>query len=632
MTETRASVAFFMHDLSGGGVERMRLRLAAGLAARGHAVTLIVQMARGSLREAVPSCIDLVDLGSPHTWACVRPLAAVLRKRRPDFLVSSLDHNNIAALCARIMAGGATRVVICQHNALSAEARTGWRYRAVPFLYRALARWADGIIAVSQGVADDLAATAGLPRPRIDVIYNPITTDTHECGDTVPPHPWLANPAIPVFLFVGRLVTQKDPFLLVHAFARRLRTGEARLILLGDGPLLFALQQAVSDLGIGHAVHFAGFVADPRPWMAHAAALVLSSRHEGFGNVIVEAFLCGTPVIATDCPFGPGEILAGGRFGWLVPVGDAAALAAAMADNARASFPKARLLARAQGFSVTACVVRHQALFERILRRCRRYVFGLSFSRLDALGVCACMTRAAPEGGVRLVVTPNLDHVRMLRARPEFADACQAADIVCPDGFLVALYARLRGAGCGPRVTGCEIFHVLAQSAPTHRRRVLIVAEGEATAAALRQWADARDLDAVWDAVAAPPRLLDDAEGQQKLVQYVANYAPDILVLTLGAPVSEIFLHRHRSSLRACWALCCGQAVRVELGLAWRAPAWLGRANLEWAWRLVHEPKRLAPRYLRDALAAPMLVLEDLRNAARQRQDFDAKLGDQPGM
>ncbi len=632
MTETRASVAFFMHDLSGGGVERMRLRLAAGLAAHGHAVTLIVQSARGALLAEIPPGIDLVDLANPHTWSAVRPLAAVLRKRRPDILVSSLDHNNIAALCARILAGGTTRVVICQHNALSAEAATGWRYRAVPFLYRALARWADGIVAVSQGVADDLAKTAHLPRARINVIYNPITSDADSRRGAAPPHPWLANPAIPAFLFVGRLVAQKDPFLLLRAFALRLRAGDARLILLGEGPLLSALQRAASDLDIGHAVHFAGFVADPKPWMTHASALVLSSRHEGFGNVIVEAFFCGTPVIATDCPFGPGEILAGGRFGWLVPVGDAAALAAAMADNARASFSAARLLARAQGFSVAACVVRHQALFERILRRCRREVFGLSFSRLDAVGVGACMTRATPDHGVRLVVTPNVDHVRMLRVWPEFADACRAADIVCPDGFLVALYARLRGAGCGPRVTGCDIFHVLAENAIEHRRKVLVVAEGETTAAALRRWAHARDLGAVWGAVAAPPRLLDDAEGQQTLVQHVASFAPDILVMTLGAPVSEIFVDRHRSALPPCWALCCGQAVRVELGLAWRAPAWLGRVNLEWAWRLMHEPKRLAPRYLRDVLSAPVLVLSDLREAAQQRRDFDGNLGDQLGV
>jgi exopolysaccharide biosynthesis WecB/TagA/CpsF family protein len=418
----------------------------------------------------------------------------------------------------------------------------------------------------------------------------------------------------------------------LRAFALRLRAGAARLILLGEGPLLSALQQEAADLEISHAVHFAGFVANPRPWMTNASALVLSSRYEGFGNVIIEAFFCGTPVIATDCPFGPGEILAGGRFGWLVPVGDAAGMAAAMTDNARASFSPARLLSRAEAFSVTACVVRHQALFERILRRCRRRPFGLAFSQLDATSICARMLDVALDGNMRTVMPQNLDTLRLIRHRPEYAEASRAADITCADGFPVALYARLRGVGSGPRVTGCDIFHVLADSARKHRRRVLVVAEGPRTADALHRWADARDLGSLWHAVVAPPRLLDDPEGQQSLVQCVARCAPDILVMTLGAPASEIFVHRHRSSLRARWALCCGQAVRVELGLAWRAPAWLGRLNLEWAWRLMHEPKRLAPRYLRDALATPMLVMADLREAASQPRDFEGALGDQLGM
>jgi len=607
------AIALFMHDLSGGGVERMRLRLADGLLRQGHAVTLIVQYARGSLKAEIPHGVELVELGHARTWGSVIRLAKVLRERRPDILLSSLDHNNIAALCARLLAGGRTRLVICQHNALSAEAVIGWRYRVVPPLYRLLSHFADGIVAVSVGVAADLSLTTGIRLGRLTVIHNPITDDAAELSPAEPPNPWFADPAVPVFLFVGRLVGQKDPALLLRSFALRLQHGPARLILLGEGPNLPALREQAQELGVSDAVHFAGFVADPRPWMAHATALVVPSQYEGFGNVIVEALSCGTPVIATDCPHGPNEILAGGRFGWLVPVGDAAALADAMRDDARASFPAPKLMKRAQTYSVSTCVARHQALFERILRpRPRRLLFGLAFSKMKADEVCARIVDQPPNGAVRLVVTPNLDHLRLLRQLPDFAKACNFAEIICPDGFPVAAYGRLRGVMAGGRVTGCDIFRLLANGAPTHRRKVLVVSESAETQLALQGWATARDLNDCWQSIVAPKNLLGDSAGRSRLLATIGAARPDILVMSLGAPVSEIFIYRHRSHLPPCWGLCCGQAVRVELGLDRRAPTALRRLNLEWAWRLMREPARLGPRYLRDALTFPIAIMADL--------------------
>jgi exopolysaccharide biosynthesis WecB/TagA/CpsF family protein len=605
-------IAFFIHDLSGGGVERMRLRLLPALAARGHTVYLIVQQAGGALAQLMPDGVSLVVLGQPRTSRSFVPLARWLRDHKPDVLVSSLDHNNIAAILARRMARVPTRLVICQHNALSAEWVLGWRYRLVPLLYRLLAGRADAVVAVSAGVAADLVTTAHLAEERITIIHNPVA------GDDIPAraamsvtYPWPDDVEIPTFVFAGRLVAQKDPVLLLEAFARRLHTGPARLIMLGDGEMQVVLERRAAELGIAGQLHFGGFVADPLPWIARATAFILTSRYEGFGNVIVEALACGTPVIAADCRHGPAEILDGGRFGRLVPVGDAVSFAGAMSENLRARFPAELLQERAAAFSVAECVRRHEELFDALVVPAPRTAFGLCFCGRNASDVAARMIGAPAGRRVRLVVTPNLEHIRLLQ-RPAFAAACRAADMVCADGFPVALYAWLRGAGPVRRVTGCDIFHHLAMRAAQDGRHVLLVAESGATAAVLADWIARCGLQQRWRIETAPNCLAVDAAGQQQLVAAVCAALPDILVMTLGAPVSEEFIARHQAELPPCWVLCIGQAVRVELGLARRAPTGMRRTGLEWAWRIHQEPARLGARYLRALAWFPFAVAADL--------------------
>jgi exopolysaccharide biosynthesis WecB/TagA/CpsF family protein len=616
-------IAFFMHDLSGGGVERMRIRLASALAARGHTVILIVQRCDGALTTSVPDCVSLVALGQLHTPYSVVPLARWLRVHRPDILISSLDHNNIAAILARALAMVPTRLVICQHNALSGQRALGWRYRLLPFLYRMLAHRADAVIAISAGVAMDLVNLARVGRSKITIIHNPVC-DGIPCQPAIPaPHAWLNDPKTPTFVFAGRLVAQKDPVLLLEAFAHRLRNGAARLIILGEGAMQPVLERRAEDLGIAGHVHFAGFVADTRPWIAPAAAFVLTSRYEGFANVLVEALACGTPIIAADCPHGPAEILENGRYGRLVPVGDIAAFAAAMDEDLRALFPPALLQDRASLFSVTECVRRHEALFGALLARRRRTAFGLSFSGAMASSVAAQMSGAPPDR-VRWVVTPNLEHIRLLR-RPSFAASCRAADIVCADGFPVALYAWLRGAAPLSRITGCDIFHQLALNATQHPRRVLVIAESRETASVLVRWIADRDLQERWYVETAKTDLADDAASQQSLVASVRAVQPEILVMTLGAPVSEEFVARYHAEMPPCWVLCVGQAVRVELGLVRRAPVLLRRCGLEWAWRVRQEPARLGVRYLRAASWFPVAVIADLLWCRRGPDDYQRK-------
>ncbi len=365
-------LAIFMHDLSGGGVERMRLALIAAFLGRGLRVTLLLHRRAGELSDAVPIGCEVVELGGRSTLGDVPALSRFLRRARPDLLMSSLDHNNVAALLAARLSRTGVPVVICQHNALSAEAGTmGWRYRAVPALYRLLAPRAAGIVAVSEGVADDMARATGLARDAITVIHNPVISAGFAARATEAlPEPWAGDPwmldrSVPLLVSAGRLVAQKDPETLLRAFA--LMPAHARLLLLGRGELQGALEALVAELGLGERVRFAGFQPNPLPFIARADAFVLASRYEGLGNVLVEALGCGTPVASTDCPHGPSEILEGGRHGALAPVGDAHALAAAMLQALRVPPDEASLRLRAEQFTVERAVARHLALFEHAL-------------------------------------------------------------------------------------------------------------------------------------------------------------------------------------------------------------------------------------------------------------------------
>ena len=198
---------------------------------------------------------------------------------------------------------------------------------------------ADAVVAVSDGVADDLAALAQLPRGRVRTIHNPVVgPDLARLAAETVEHPWFRAGGPPVVLSVGRLTVQKDHPTLLRAFARLRATRPARLVLLGGAARpertaewLAGLRGLAASLGVAGDVDLPGFVANPYPYMARSALFVLSSAWEGFANVLVEAMACGCPVVSTDCPSGPAEILDRGRYGPLVPVGDAEGLAGAMA-------------------------------------------------------------------------------------------------------------------------------------------------------------------------------------------------------------------------------------------------------------------------------------------------------------
>jgi glycosyltransferase involved in cell wall biosynthesis len=392
----RQHVAFFIRSLGadGAGAERVWLNLAAEFAARGHRVDLVLGRRTGYLAEAVPPDVRVVDLAVRSRWplvgallrdpvsagslapalaalpppwilAAVPALADYLVRERPDALLSALSYSNLAALWARERARVPVRVVISERNTLSvrsAHARD-WQWRVLP---KVEARWyprADAILAVSEGVADDLARTAGIARERITVTYNPVDIRAVEAAAREPvAHPWLRAGEPPVVLGVGKLKPQKGFDVLLRAFSR-VRSGRAaRLVILGEGPQRRALERLAREVGLtADDLALPGFVANPYAWMARSAVFALSSRWEGLPNALIEALACGCAVVSSDCPSGPAEILGAGRLGPLVPVDDAEALAAAIGRVLAAPGDPAPRQARARDFAIEKIAPRYLA-------------------------------------------------------------------------------------------------------------------------------------------------------------------------------------------------------------------------------------------------------------------------------
>jgi glycosyltransferase involved in cell wall biosynthesis len=336
-------IAVLIATMGSGGAERSMVRLAAGLARTGRPTDLVLGCrAEDAYADELSDDVRVVRLGASRALLSLPRLVAYLRRERPVAMVSSLDYMNVIAVVARWLARVDTRLVVNEQNTLSMESghSAHLRQRLVPALVRRSYPRADEIAAVSAGVADDLATVMSLPRRRVRVINNPVVVP--ELAEMVAQpcdHPWLAVEHPPVLLAVGRLAPQKDFESLLRAFATVRASTEARLLILGEGPDRNRLETLVAQLGLTDCVQLPGWVGNPYPYMARSDVFVLSSRWEGLPTVLIEALYCGMRIVSTDCPSGPQEILEGGRWGALVPVGDPDALAAAILETLRDEGP-----------------------------------------------------------------------------------------------------------------------------------------------------------------------------------------------------------------------------------------------------------------------------------------------------
>jgi len=243
-------------------------------------------------------------------------------------------------------------------------------------------------------------------------------------------------------------------------------------------------------------------------------------------------------------------------------------------------------------------------------------IFGIVPSAIDSAGAARQVLeqRRTVHDGVGIVVTPNIQHVALMRHDPELAEAVRSATLRLCDGFPVYRYARARGHDLPGRAAGREVVaRIMADVTSLADHRLLVLVDGEDVARALRGWAERNGLGGRVRAAVAPPAFLDDAAAQDALVAEMRAFGTTIAFLCLGAPTSELFLHRHRDRLPPCWALCIGQSVKIVLGLVPTPPAIVARLNLEWAWRIGLEPRRMIRRYVPAALGFVAAVLADGR-------------------
>lgn len=326
-------LALFASFSGAGGVERMLLNLALGIAAQGVQIDLLAVRTESPHLTDLPDGIRLVRLTSKHTQLAIPELARYLKTQRPPALLAAKDRAGRAAVLAKLLAGSSTRLALRLGTNLS-EAMSErsvmerWlRYLPIRGLYPHI----DQIIAVSAGVAADTARISGVEPAKIRVIRNPVITPELPALAAAPcPHPWLQPGQPPVLMGAGRLQRQKDFPTLIRAFAKVREVRDCRLMILGEGAGRETLERLIRELGLRDAVAMPGFQANPYAYLARAAVFVLSSAWEGSPNVLTEAMALGVPVVATDCPSGPSEILDHGRYGHLVPVADTECMADAM--------------------------------------------------------------------------------------------------------------------------------------------------------------------------------------------------------------------------------------------------------------------------------------------------------------
>jgi glycosyltransferase involved in cell wall biosynthesis len=352
----KPDLAIFAATSGHSGVDRVLKNLVPAIAAMGVRIDVLSIAGHGPDYVGLPEGVRHIRFPRSHVTTAIPYLVRYLRHERPTVLLTDKDRVNRTSWFARQLAGVDTHLAFRMGTTVSSNlASRGWLDRTIQTLsIRSLYRHAAVVLVPSRGAADDLERF-GVSAGHIKVVPSPVVrSDMTKLTSETPSHPWLVDGGLPIILGVGELSSRKDFATLLRAHAKLSKSFDCRVVILGEGSHRPKLEKLALELGTADRVSLPGFVANPYPYMARAAALALTSRWEGMPVVILEALALGTPVAACDCPSGPREVLADGRYGPLVPVGDDAALADALEGLLRAPPDRALLRSAATPYTVAA--------------------------------------------------------------------------------------------------------------------------------------------------------------------------------------------------------------------------------------------------------------------------------------
>ncbi len=304
----RADIALYLPDLKGGGAEYVMVELANGFATKGLLVDLVLDQSRGPNLERLLPSIRLVDFAATNTYTAFPKLLKYLHTQEPRVVLSTLNLNNLTSLIARRMTRASTKVYVRVANTDSIQYRPPIKKMMERILLTLLYPWADQVICVSKGVANDLMGFTGLSRSHIRVIYNPAISHEIAMMASQPVNdPWFEQGALPVILGVGRLARAKGFSNLIQAYSKVKKNHPSKLLILGEGEERPKLETLISELGLTADVSLPGFVANPYAYMSKSAVFVMSSLWEGLPNALIQALSVGVPVVSTNCQSGPSE-------------------------------------------------------------------------------------------------------------------------------------------------------------------------------------------------------------------------------------------------------------------------------------------------------------------------------------
>jgi glycosyltransferase involved in cell wall biosynthesis len=317
-------VIFAISSLAGGGAERLYVNLARQMEKRGLSVLCL--LGRGRRAYDLSGRVRVLAVSGQDPCARIARIQTILQRESPVTVFSFLPQMNLEMIFAAMGLRG-VRLIVTQHTTLSSLSGGDLEIKELKLATERFYPLADLVVAVSEGVRNDLRAQCGLSSHKVRVVYNGVDIGQIRAlaKEKVTEHPWF-NDRTPLIVHIGSLRPQKDQKFLLRAFALLRRNADCRLAIIGDGPLAKELKAESRKAGIGNAVCFLGFQKNPFKFLKRASAFVLSSVCEGFPTVILEAMAVGTPVISTDCQSGPREIIRNGSTGLLVPLGDREAL------------------------------------------------------------------------------------------------------------------------------------------------------------------------------------------------------------------------------------------------------------------------------------------------------------------